>query len=209
VRAGEVRTEDYVRLNRLVWSTQGGDALKTARYGSAQNSTFELGAEEVKCYNWPDITSPCYGRVQEFFFIVRPSPAGGESAVLLATVWLFTSVTVDPLTGLPLVDSSVVRLCIVLARHLNRRVLMPVVGATPPLLAQRSALANEVDKCSRALNKQASAAVTQRRLTALDVAREALARVDAELYPLQAYQRLVLGARASDQEADVPPASAI
>jgi hypothetical protein len=82
---------------------------------------------------------------------------------------------------------------------------MPVVGATPPLLAQRSALANEVDKCSRALNKEASPAVTQRRLTALDVARAALVQVDAELYPLQTYQRLVLGARASDQEADVPP----
>ena len=43
------------RCNRLAWSTQAGDVIKSARWGAAQNSTFELGAAEVQCYGWPDI----------------------------------------------------------------------------------------------------------------------------------------------------------
>ena len=62
--AGAVDVRLYVRLNRLVWSTQAGDAVKSERWGAAQNSTFELGADEVRCYGWPRIARACYGRVQ-------------------------------------------------------------------------------------------------------------------------------------------------
>ena len=135
--AGAVDVRLYVRLNRLVWSTQAGDAVKSERWGAAQNSTFELGADEVRCYGWPRIASACYGRVQRFFFITRQTPEGGTAAVLLAVVNLFTDVTVDELTALPAVDSVKVQTQIILARHLNWRVLMPVVGATRSLLKQQ------------------------------------------------------------------------
>ncbi len=128
--AGAVDVGLNVLLNRLVWSTQAGDAVKSERWGEAQNSTFELGADEVRCYSWPRIASACYGRVQRFFFITRQTPDGGKAAVLLAVVNLFTDVTVDELTALPAVDSVKVQTQIILARHLNWRVLMPVVGAT-------------------------------------------------------------------------------
>ena len=45
--AGAVDVGLYVRLNRLVWSTQAGDAVKSERWGAAQNSTFELEADEA------------------------------------------------------------------------------------------------------------------------------------------------------------------
>ena len=203
--AGAVDVGLYVRLNRLVWSTQAGDAVKSARWGAAQNSTFELGAVEVLCYGWPGITSACYGRVQRFFFITRRTPEGGQAAVLLAVVNLFTDVTVDELTALPAVDSVKVQTQIILARHLNWRVLMPVVGATPSLLKRQAVLTAAVNQCQQRLDKASSVATTVARLADLQAACSALEPVDAEVHAVQTAQLLVLGARINDQEAVVPP----
>ena len=203
--AGAVDVGLYVRLNRLVWSTQAGDAAKSARWVAAQNSTFELGAVEVRCYGWPGITSACYGRVQRFFFITRQTPEGGQAAVLLAVVNLFTDVTVDELTALPAVDSVKVQTQIILARHLNWRVLMPVVGATPSLLKRQAVLTAAVNQCQQRLDKASSVATTVARLADLQAACSALEPVDAEVHAVQTAQLLVLGARINDQEAVVPP----
>ena len=203
--AGAVDVRLYVRLNRLVWSTQAGDAVKSERWGAAQNSTFELGADEVRCYGWPRIASACYGRVQRFFFITRQTPEGGKAAVLLAVVNLFTDVTVDELTALPAVDSVKVQTQIILARHLNWRVLMPVVGATRPLLKQQAVLTAAVNQCQQRLDKASSVATTVTRLAELQAACSALEPVDAEVHAMQTTQLLVLGARINDQEAVVPP----
>ena len=202
--AGAVDVRLYVRLNRLVWSTQAGDAVKSERWGAAQNSTFELGADEVRCYGWPRITSACYGRVQRFFFITRQTPEG-KAAVLLAVVNLFTDVTVDELTALPAVDSVKVQTQIILARHLNWRVLMPVVGATRSLLKQQAELTAAVNQCQQRLDRATTVQTTVARLAEFNAACSALEPVDAEVHAMQTTQLLVLGARINDQEAVVPP----
>ena len=188
-----------------MWSTQAGDALKSARWGAAQNSTFELGAAEVRCYGWPDVTGVRYGRVQRFFFISRSTPDGGQAAVLLAVVNLFTDLTVDELTALPAVDSVKIQSRIILARHLNWRVIMPVVGAPPSLLARQAELLKTVRTCQKKVDQHSTLPTTMRRLADLRAANSALAPVDAEVQAMQTTQLLVLGARINDAEAVVPP----
>jgi len=201
VCAVEVDAAHYVRLNRLTWLTEAGDAVKSARYNPACNSTFELGAAEVKCYGWPDISAACYGRVQRFVFIVRRAT---EQAVLLAAVTLFTSVAVDELTSLPVVDTDAVSTRFILARHLNWRVIMPIVGATPQLLEKHADCTRAVNKARRAISRLTAPAAIGRKQDVLDAALQALDAVTEEVRVLQTSRRLVLGARVNDDEA-VPP----
>ena len=200
--AVDVDAAYYVRLNRLTWLTEAGDAIKSARYNPACNSTFELGAAEVKCYGWPDISAACYGRVQRFVFIVRRAT---EQAVLLAAVKLFTSVAVDELTNLPVVDTDAVSTRFILARHLNWRVIMPIVGAAPQLLKKHADCTRAVNTAKRAISRLTAPAAIARRQDLLDAAIQALDAVTEEVQVMQTSRRLVLGARANDNEAVVPP----
>jgi hypothetical protein len=186
----------------LTWLTEAGDAIKSARYNPACNSTFELGAAEVKCYGWPDISAACYGQVQRFVFIVRRAT---EQAVLLAAVKLFTSVAVDELTSLPLVDTDAVSTRFILARHLNWRVIMPIVGATRQLLKEHADCTRAVNTAKRAVRTVSTTAAIGRKQDALDAAMQALDTVTKKVQVMQTSRRLVLGARANDDEAVVPP----
>jgi len=200
--AVDVDAAYYVRLNRLTWLTEAGDAIKSARYNPACNSTFELGAAEVKCYGWPDISDACYGQVQRLVFIVRRAT---EQAVLLAAVKLFTSVAVDELTNLPVVDTDAVSTRFILARHLNWRVIMPIVGAAPQLLKKHADCTRAVNTAKRAISRLTAPAAIARRQDLLDAAMQALDAVTEEVQVMQTSRRLVLGARANDNEAVVPP----
>ena len=193
----------YVRLNGLTWLTAAGDELKSARYMPARNSTFELGAAEVGAYGWPDITCACYGRVQRFFFIRQPAL---ELAKLLAVVSLFSSVSIDDLTGLPIVDTTMASDRVILASHLNWRVIMPVAGASPQLVKRHADLTRAVDRCRKQVGTRKTLVGRQTVQTELDAAELQLAEVNRDIHSLQTTRRLVLGARVNDQESVVPPA---
>jgi len=193
----------YVRLNGLTWLTAAGDERKSARYVPARNSTFELGAAEVGAYGWPDITCACYGRVQRFFFIRQPVR---ELAKLLAVVSLFSSVSVDDLTGLPIVDTTVASDRVILASHLNWRVIMPVAGASPQLVKRHADLTRAVERARKKVGTLKTLVGRQNVQVELDAAELQLAEVNRDIHSLQTTRRLVLGARVNDQESVVPPA---
>ena len=81
---------------------------------------------------------------------------------------------------------------------------MPIVGATPQLLKEHAACTRAVNKAKRAVRRATTSVVFGRRQDALDAAMQALDAVTEEVRVLQTSRRLVLGARANDDEA-VPP----
>ena len=88
-------------MHRERWTTESADATSSARYGSAINSTFELGPECVDRYGWSEgAPVACYGRVQRLFFVCSED---SSRAALLAGVHLYGRLEADPLTGLPMV----------------------------------------------------------------------------------------------------------
>ena len=194
-----------VRLNRQVWSTESGDLAKTKQYGPAQNSAFELGVDEAMRYAWPDVSGAQYGRVQLFMFVTTPAR---DRAVLLAKVNLYTACGVDDLTGLPIVALSQARPVVILARHLNHRVIMPVVGVHPTLVAQQAKLAAKVatlhGKLSAGHVSLAKGLAHQEKFDAMQIE---LGQLNEQIRLVQTDRLLVLGARANDEAALVPDPS--
>ena len=123
----------------------------------------------------------------------------------MAAVKLFTSVAVDELTNLPVVDTDAVSTRFILARHLNWRVIMPIVGAAPQLLHEHADRTRDVNKAKQAISKLTAPAAIGRRQDVLDAAMQALDAVTDQVQALQTSRRLVLGARANDDEAVLPP----
>ena len=190
-----------MELNRLMWTTQSRDAKSSARYGNAVNSAFELGADEVGRYGWPDLSGPCYGRIQHFFFVRAPD---GTRAVFMAAVNLFASLGTDALTGLPLVDSSAISQRYILARHLNHRVIMPFVGATHSQLSHLAKLRTGVSSTEKKMGDVRLPAAIARHMEKGDALRRELVALEGELRLATSVHLLVLGARCSDVEAVVP-----
>ena len=186
-----------VELNRLVWATESRDVVSSARYGKAENSAFELGVDEVSRYSWPGVSGPCYGRVQHFFFVRAKD---GGRAVLMASVNLFAPIGTDPLTGLPMVDSSAFSSRNILARHLNHRVIMPVVGATPSQVSHLSQLRAAVARAAKRMDGVHLPSAIMRHMAEGDKSRRELAALEEELRLATLVHRLVLGARCSDVE---------
>ena len=190
-----------MELNRLLWTTQSRDTKSSAQYGNAVNSAFELGVDEVSRYGWPGLSGPCYGRVQHFFFV---RATDGARAVFMAAVDLFASLGTDELTGLPLVDSSAISSKYILARHLNHRVIMPVVGATHSQLSHLAKLKAGVSSADKKMEGVQLASAIARHMDKGDVFRRELAALEDELRLATSVHLLVLGARCSDAEAVVP-----
>ena len=191
-----------VELNRLLWTTERHDNQVSARYAKAQNSAFELGVAEVSRY-WPGVAEPRYGRVQHFFFI-RATGVGEDRAVLMASINLFANLGTDALTGLPLVESRAVSPFIILARHLNHRVIMPVVGVSLSQMTQMSKLKAAIIRADkRMVGVQVPAAIARHMATG-DAARLELAELEKEAHEVTSSRLLVLGAACSDVEAILP-----
>ena len=192
-----------MELNRLMWTTESRDAKSNARYGKADNAAFELGVDEVSRYSWPGVVGPCYGRVQHFFFV---RATDGGRAVFMAAVNIFASLGTDPLTGLPLVDSRTFTPRYILARHLNHRVMMPVVGASFSQLADLSRLKSAVEKKSKKVDGAQQQSAIARHMAGLDSARRELRVLEEEVALATSSRLLVLGARCNDVEAllDLP-----
>ena len=200
--AGLLPSKQRLELNRLVWTTESRDLASTAQYGNAENSAFELGVDEVTRYGWPGVPGPCYGRVQHFFFV---RATDGGRAVLMASVNLFASLGPDPLTGLPLVDSSAVSSRNILARHLNHRVIMPVVGTTLSQTSRLSQLKAAVSRAAKKMGGVHQPSAIMRHMSEGDDSRRELVAFEAELRLATSVHRLVLGARCNDVEGVVPP----
>ena len=190
-----------MELNRLLWTTQSRDAKSSAQYGNAVNSAFELGVDEVSRYGWPGLSGPCYGRVQHFFFV---RATDGARAVFMAAVDLFASLGTDALTGLPLVDSSAISSKYILARHLNHRVIMPVVGATHSQLSHLAKLKAGVSSADKKMEGVHLPSAVARHMDKGDEFRRELVALEDELRLATSVHLLVLGARCSDAEAVVP-----
>jgi len=191
-----------VELNHLQWTTESYDVESSKRYTSAVNSTFELGVEEVRRYRWPGVDGARFGRVQHFFFV--RTTFGPKRAILLASVRLFGDAGTDDLTGLPLVDTQSTSAHVILARHLNHRVVLPVVGATPSLLNRISRLEADVSKADKHMGLVQRFSSVTKHMAAGDAARLELARLKEELRVVTSSRLLVLGSKDSDLELDVP-----
>ena len=194
-------TKQRVELNRLVWTTESRDVVSSARYGKAENSAFELGVDEVSRYSWPGLSGPCYGRVQHFFFV---RARDGGRAVLMATVNIFAPLGPDALTGLPLVDSSAFSSRHILARHLNHRVIMPVVGATPSQISHLSQLKAAVTRATKRMEGVHQPSAIARHMADGDKSRQELVACEEEFRLATSVHRLVLGARCNDVAGVVP-----
>jgi len=197
-----VPAKQRVELNRLMWTTEARDAKSNARYGKADNAAFELGVDEVSRYGWPGVLGPCYGRIQHFFFL---RATDGGRAVFMAAVNIFGSLGTDTLTGLPLVDSSTYSSRYILARHLNHRVMMPVVGATPSQLADLNRLRSTIVKKTKKIDGAQQQSAIGRHMVVLDNARRELRALEEEVVLVTSTRLLVLGARCNDVEALLDP----
>ena len=122
----------------------------------------------------------------------------------MAAVDLFASLGTDALTGLPLVDSSAISSKYILARHLNHRVIMPVVGATHSQLSHLAKLKAGVSSADKKMEGVQLASAIARHMDKGDVFRRELAALEDELRLATSVHLLVLGARCSDAEAVVP-----
>ena len=189
-----------VELNRLMWTTEARDAKSNARYGKADNAAIELGVDEVSRFGWPGVLGPCYGRIQHFFFL---RATDGGRAVFMAAVNIFGSLGTDTLTGL--VDSSTYSSRYILARHLNHRVMMPVVGATPSQLADLNRLRSTSAKKTKKIDGAQQQSAIARHMAGLDSARRELRVLEEEVALATSSRLLVLGARCNDVEALLDP----
>ena len=82
---------------------------------------------------------------------------------------------------------------------------MPIVGATRQLLKEHADCTRAVNTAKRAISRLTAPAAIARRQDLLDAAMQALDAVTEEVKVMQTSRRLVLGARANDNEAVVPP----
>ena len=124
----------------------------------------------------------------------------------MASVRLFGDAGTDDLTGLPLVDSrpQSTSAHIILARHLNHRVVLPVVGASPSLLSRISRLEAEVSRADKHMGLVQRFSSVTKHMAVGDAARLELASLKEELRVVTSSHLLVLGAKDSDLELDVP-----
>jgi hypothetical protein len=112
---------------------------------------------------------------------------------------------VDDLTGLPIVALSQSRPVVILARHLNHRVIMPAVGAPPMLVAQQAKLAAKVAKLFTKLSAgDVNLAKGLSYQVEFDAMQAQLGQLEEEIRLAQTDLLVVLGARANDEAAMVP-----
>ena len=95
---------------------------------------------------------------------------------------------------------------VILASHLNWRVIMPVAGAPSQLVKRHADLTRAVERARKKVGTLKTLVGRQNVQVELDAAELQLAEVNRDIHSLQTTRRLVLGARVIDQESAVPPA---
>jgi len=95
------------------------------------------------------------------------------------------------------VDPALVTARVILARHLNWRVIMAPVGASTALRERRAALQQELDKETAIIRKLVSLAAIEKHRASKRAIREQLVQVDSDV-AWHARCLIVLGARESD-----------
>ncbi len=107
-------------------------------------------------------------------------------------------------SGSPIVDTTVASDRVILASHLNWRVIMPVAGASPQLVKRHADLTRAVERARKKVGTLKTLVGRQNVQVELDAAELQLAAVNRDINTQPTDDKL--GARVNDQESVVPPA---